>query len=115
MDRCSSSCPAPLTSQWQDELREKFDEEFEIVDAAISVRQQLGRQPVGPVPMVIRSIDFAKRDEIRDDLLARASGTSSSSTRRTSARRTRAVMSGAVKTRRYALAESLPGAPSGCC
>lgn len=68
VDRCLILVPAPLTPQWQDEMSEKFDEQFEIVGTD-QVRHQLGRSARDLYPMVITSIDFAKRDDVRDDLL----------------------------------------------
>ncbi|MDG9711664.1 helicase-related protein [Streptomyces sp. DH10] len=60
--------PAPLTTQWQDEMLEKFDEQFEIVSGE-QVRYQLGQSPWERFPLAISSIDFAKRDDVRDELL----------------------------------------------
>ncbi|MFG2022355.1 helicase-related protein [Streptomyces sp. NPDC048825] len=60
--------PAPLTTQWQDEMLDKFDEQFEIVSGE-QVRHQLGQSPWERFPMAISSIDFAKRDDVRDELL----------------------------------------------
>jgi superfamily II DNA or RNA helicase len=68
VERCLILCPAPLTTQWQDELLDKFDEHFEIVSSH-QVRHQLGRNPWQRFGRVIASIDFAKQDEVRDDLL----------------------------------------------
>jgi superfamily II DNA or RNA helicase len=68
VDRCLVLAPAPLTTQWQDELAEKFDEDFEVVSGE-QVRHQLGRSPWERYHRVITSIDFAKRDDVRDDLL----------------------------------------------
>jgi len=36
--------PAPLTIQWQDELRSKFSETFEIINSSL-VKNQLGGNP----------------------------------------------------------------------
>ena len=44
-DRVLILCPAPLTVQWQDELHDKFDEHFAIVDSH-QVKWQLGADPV---------------------------------------------------------------------
>ncbi|MET7795391.1 helicase-related protein [Streptomyces decoyicus] len=60
--------PAPLTTQWQDELLEKFDEQFEIVSGE-QVRNQVGQSPWERFPQVISSIDFTKRDDVRNELL----------------------------------------------
>lgn len=67
VERCLILCPAPLTTQWQDELLDKFDEQFEIVNSE-RTHHQLGRNPWDRYPLVITSIDFAKQDAVRDDL-----------------------------------------------
>ena len=67
-DRILILCPAPLTVQWQDELYEKFDERFTLVDAH-QVKWQLGQSPWFEYDRCISSIDFAKRDEVLPDLL----------------------------------------------
>jgi len=67
VDRVLIVCPAPLTLQWQAELRDKFEEDFFIVDrytlltAAGNVWDEHHR--------VITSMDFAKRPDIADGLL----------------------------------------------
>ncbi len=53
-DRVLVLCPAPLTIQWQDELREKFDETFEHHRLADGRSEQLGREPVAAVRPVHR-------------------------------------------------------------
>jgi len=58
-DRVLVLCPAPLTVQWQDELHEKFDEEFTVVDSHLA-RWQLGRNPWEREDRCIASLDFAK-------------------------------------------------------
>src|SRR5215475_788669 len=68
VERCLILCPAPLTTQWQDELLDKFDETFEIVYGE-QVRRRLGRDPWQRYPRVIASVDFAKQDDVREDLL----------------------------------------------
>lgn len=60
--------PAPLTLQWQDELRTKFDEHFEVIDSH-GVREQLGGSPWGRFPQCITSMDFAKMPRILPELL----------------------------------------------
>jgi SNF2 family DNA or RNA helicase len=67
-DRVLVLCPAPLTVQWQDELSEKFDEQFELLDSH-RVKWQLGGNPWQQNDRVIASLDFAKRDEVMPDLL----------------------------------------------
>jgi superfamily II DNA or RNA helicase len=65
-DRVLILCPAPLTFQWYDELSDKFDEAFTVVDSNSS---RLGQVPWLEHDRCIASIDFAKRDEVLPDLL----------------------------------------------
>jgi superfamily II DNA or RNA helicase len=67
-DRVLVLCPAPLTVQWQDELSDKFDEPFELLDSH-RVKWQLGGNSWQQNDRVIASLDFAKRDEVMPDLL----------------------------------------------
>lgn len=67
-DRVLILCPAPLTVQWQDELYDKFDERFTLVDSHLS-KWQLGQTPWLEHDRCIASIDFAKRDEVLPELL----------------------------------------------
>jgi superfamily II DNA or RNA helicase len=53
--------PAPLTPQWQDELQEKFDETFEIIDSHSETGQVAGNLWQRK-NQVIASMDYAKRD-----------------------------------------------------
>jgi SNF2 family DNA or RNA helicase len=107
VDRCLIPAQVPLTSQWQDEMLDKFDEQFEIVSSE-QVRHQLGRSPWERYPMVITSIDFAKRDDVRDDLL-RTEWDFVIVDEADKCAASRGSDDSAVKTRRYALAESLAG------
>lgn len=107
VDRCLILAPAPLTPQWQDEMSEKFDEQFEIVSSD-QVRHQLGRSAWDRYPMVITSIDFAKRDDVRDDLL-RAEWDFVVIDEAHKCAAYTGSDDGAVKTKRYALAETLAG------
>ncbi|MER7750928.1 helicase-related protein [Kitasatospora sp. NPDC097643] len=68
VERVLILCPAPLTTQWQDEMLDKFDEQFEVVSGE-QVRHQVGRSPWERYPLIVSSLDFAKRDDVRDDLL----------------------------------------------
>ena len=68
-DRVLVLCPAPLTFQWKDELSDKFDEEFEILDSHRVKWQQASGNAWQQVDRAIASIDFAKRDEVSPDLL----------------------------------------------
>ena len=67
-DRILVVAPAPLTVQWQDEMREKFDETFEIVSSA-QVRWQLGGNAWQRYSQIATSLDFAKREDVLPDLL----------------------------------------------
>ena len=68
VERTLILAPAPLALQWQDELRSKFDEVFELVDSH-SVREQLGGSPWARFNQCVASIDFAKQPHIAPDLL----------------------------------------------
>ncbi len=68
IERVLVLCPAPLTIQWQDEMRSKFDETFEIVRTELA-KEQLAGNVWSRFPQCIASIDFAKRDDIAPDLL----------------------------------------------
>jgi SNF2 family DNA or RNA helicase len=68
VDRALIVAPAPLTVQWQDELYDKFDERFEVV-SSLQVKWQLGGNAWQQYPQVITSLDFAKRDDVKPDLL----------------------------------------------
>jgi hypothetical protein len=56
-------CPANLTFQWQRELKEKFDEEFEVLRGE-NIRDQYGINQWLKNKQVLTSLDLAKRDEI---------------------------------------------------
>ena len=64
IDRCLILVPAPLTIQWQDELLRFFNEPFQIVHSANDQQQLLNLWE--REPLVISSIDYAKRDDVRD-------------------------------------------------
>lgn len=59
--------PAPLTVQWQDELYQKFDETFEVVNS-----DMVGNQLAGNIweryRQCIASIDFAKQESVTQSL-----------------------------------------------
>ena len=59
-------CPAGLTLQWRDEMRDKFGLDFRIVDAALlrELRRSRGlyANPWTHYPRLIVSIDWLKRD-----------------------------------------------------
>jgi superfamily II DNA or RNA helicase len=56
-------CPANLTFQWQRELREKFDEEFEVLRGS-QIHSQFGMNQWMKHKQVLTSLDLAKRTEI---------------------------------------------------
>jgi len=60
-DRILIVVPAALTPQWQDELSEKFQETFEIIDSHSETSQVAGNL-WQRLPQVITSMDYAKRD-----------------------------------------------------
>ena len=68
VDRTLILAPAALGIQWQDELKSKFDEPFELIDSHI-VRDQLGGSPWSRFHQCVTSMDFAKQDHIAPDLL----------------------------------------------
>ena len=68
VERVLILAPAPLTLQWQDELRSKFSETFEIINS-ILVKGQLAGNPWERFRQCIASIDFAKRDDVTPSLL----------------------------------------------
>src|SRR5512139_3261159 len=56
-------CPANLTFQWQREIKEKFDEKFEVLKGG-DIRDQFGINQWMERKHVITSLDLAKRDDI---------------------------------------------------
>jgi SNF2-related domain/Protein of unknown function (DUF1524) len=56
-------CPANLTFQWQRELKEKFEEKFVVLKGDL-LREQFGINQWLETPMVITSLDLAKRENI---------------------------------------------------
>lgn len=63
IDRVLILAPAPLTLQWQDELRSKFSETFEVVNSTLA-KGQLAGNPWERFRQCIASIDFAKREDV---------------------------------------------------
>lgn len=59
--------PANLAFQWKRELADKFREAFEVVRGA-DLRAAYGTNPWRDKSQVITSIDWAKRDEVRESL-----------------------------------------------
>ncbi|HTL51678.1 MAG TPA: DEAD/DEAH box helicase, partial [Planctomycetota bacterium] len=72
-ERALIVCPAPLTDQWQDEMKSRFGAHFEIVDSSAvrSMRKRRYSEDANPWEMrnrLIVSIDYAKRDEVLAEL-----------------------------------------------
>jgi superfamily II DNA or RNA helicase len=63
IDRVLVVCPANLAFQWQRELKEKFDEKFEVIKGA-ELRAQYGINQFLERPQVITSLDLAKREDV---------------------------------------------------
>ncbi len=68
-DRILIVVPAALQDQWADEMRDKFDLSFDILDSDYLISDLLARLPSGANPWhyvnrVITSIDFAKQERI---------------------------------------------------
>jgi SNF2 family DNA or RNA helicase len=65
LDRVLIVCPAPLTIQWQDEMRSKFEETFEIIGSELA-KNTLAGNAWERFPQAITSLDFAKQLDVRD-------------------------------------------------
>jgi SNF2 family DNA or RNA helicase len=63
IERVLVVCPANLAFQWQRELKEKFDEKFEVIKGA-DLRVQYGINQFLERSQVITSLDLAKRDDV---------------------------------------------------
>jgi len=68
VERVLILAPAPLTLQWQDELRSKFSETFEVINSILA-KGQLAGNPWERFRQCIASIDFAKRDDVTPGIL----------------------------------------------
>jgi len=68
IERVLVLCPAPLTIQWQDEMRSRFDEVFEIIRSELA-KDQLAGNVWDRFPQCITSIDFAKQDDVWPGIL----------------------------------------------
>jgi SNF2 family DNA or RNA helicase len=68
VERILILAPAPLTLQWQDELRSKFSETFEVINSNLA-KGQLAGNPWERFRQCIASIDFAKRDDVIPGIL----------------------------------------------
>jgi hypothetical protein len=62
-DRIAIVCPANLTFQWQREMRDKFEEKFEVLRGS-DIREQYGVNQWLERPQVITSLDLAKRTDV---------------------------------------------------
>lgn len=73
IDRLAVLCPPQLAEQWQDELRDKFHIEAELVLPSTATRLEkgcyLGESLFDHYPFVVVSMDFIKSDNRRDDFL----------------------------------------------
>lgn len=71
---CLVLCPASLQRQWQEEMAEKFNLEFRIIDrdAVVRLRREYGVHvnPWTSHPRLITSIDFLKRGPVLQQFLA---------------------------------------------
>src|SRR5262249_48541865 len=56
-------CPSNLTFQWQRELKDKFDEKFQVLKGA-AIREQFGVNQWLEQKQIITSLDLARRTEI---------------------------------------------------
>jgi SNF2-related domain len=63
IERILVVCPANLAFQWQRELRDKFDEQFEVLKGG-DIREQYGINQWLERPQIVTSLDLAKRTEI---------------------------------------------------
>ncbi|NJN68310.1 MAG: DUF3883 domain-containing protein [Chloroflexaceae bacterium] len=68
LERVLILTPAPLTVQWQDELRSRFDEVFEIIRSDLA-KNQLAGNVWERFPQCIASLDFAKQEDVAPGLL----------------------------------------------
>jgi SNF2 family DNA or RNA helicase len=68
VERVLILAPAPLTLQWQDELRSKFSETFEVINSTLA-KGQLAGNPWERFRQCIASIDFAKQDDVAPGIL----------------------------------------------
>lgn len=71
--RLAVLCPPQLAEQWQDELRDKFHIEAELVLPSTATKLEkgcyLGESLFDHYPFVVVSMDFIKSDKRRDDFL----------------------------------------------
>jgi len=69
LERCLIVCPANLGDQWQDELSEKLDLDFDIVGRA-EIENSRSNNPFAERNLVIGRIDLLKQDDNLDRLRA---------------------------------------------
>jgi superfamily II DNA or RNA helicase len=73
VERLAVLCPPPLAEQWQDELRQKFHLEAELVLPSTATRLErdvrLGQSLFEVYPYTVVSTDFIKSDRRREDFL----------------------------------------------
>jgi superfamily II DNA or RNA helicase len=73
VSRIAVLCPPQLAEQWQRELREKFNLDFDLVLPGSAARLERGLPPGASLfehhPFVIVSLDFIKSDRRRDEFL----------------------------------------------
>jgi SNF2-related domain len=62
-ERIAIVCPANLTFQWRREMRDKFEEKFEVLRGS-DIREQYGVNQWIEHPQVITSLDLAKRTDV---------------------------------------------------
>ena len=108
IERVLILCPASLTIQWQDEMLRWFQEPFDMIFAAVD-QQQL-TNPWQRCNQVIASMDYAKREEVRERVWQqRWSLVIIDEAHKCSAYTKRSASRGdeAEKTKRYQLAEHL--------
>lgn len=67
VERSLIVAPANLAFQWQRELYDRFRERFDII-RGLDLRNAYGTNPWQDRPQAITSIDWAKRDEVKESL-----------------------------------------------
>ncbi len=69
LERCLIVCPANLGDQWQDELSEKFNLDFDIIGRG-EIEQSRSNNPFAERDLVIGRIDMLKQDDNMERLRA---------------------------------------------
>ena len=67
LERALIVSPANLAFQWQREMWDRFRERFDIL-RGVDLKNAYGTNPWADKPQVITSIDWAKRDEVKESL-----------------------------------------------